>query len=218
MAQAADQRTPIEWTLPDLLEYFTLRPFGYSINRALREMSQAIATGKLPLKREYYVNGKFHTDWLDPFHFHLKYALELDRVTAVVRVVKRGWLPGETSFHYAVAEQDVLALWPPRPPASLPAPGLRPEDKAEQSLQKPLTSKEWLKDEIDRRIKLGDIPKGITAFSEQIHSKMKKAIRDGVVNRLLKPRTIETYLRTTTNLFPKKKRSPKTLKVSTVVS
>jgi hypothetical protein len=209
MAQAANQHTPIEWILPDLLEYLTLEPFGYSINRALREMSQAIATGKLPLKREYYVNGKFHTDRLDPFHFHLKYALELDRGTAMVRVVKRGWSPGETSFHYAVAEQDALALWPPRPPASLPALGLRLEDKAEQSLQKPLTSKEWLKNEIDRRKKLGDIPKGITEFSEQIHSQMKKATRDGVVNRLLKLRTIETYLRTTTNLFPKRRRSPK---------
>ena len=127
MAQAVDQHT-IEWTLPDLLEYLTLAPFSYSINRALREMSQAIATGKLPLKREYYVDGKFRTDWLDPFRFHLHYTLELDRVTAVVRVVKRGWLPGEASFHYTVAEQDVLTLWPPRPPASQTAPAQQPEE------------------------------------------------------------------------------------------
>lgn len=126
MARAVDQHTPIEWTLPDLLEYLTLAPFGYNINRALREMSQAIATGKLPLKRVYYVDGKFHTDWLDPFRFRLHYTLELDRVTAVVRVVKRGWLPGEASFHYTVVEQDVLDLWPSRPPASQTAPDQQP--------------------------------------------------------------------------------------------
>jgi hypothetical protein len=117
-----------------------------------------------------------------------------------------------------------LAEPPPRPPAAQTAPDQPPEDKpgpdpvktraaerpsAGQSPQESLTSKDWLKGEVERRKKLGDIPVTITELSKQIHSEMEVAVRAGIVKRVIEPRTIETHVRDTTNLFPKKKRSPK---------
>jgi hypothetical protein len=116
--------------------------------------------------------------------------------------------------------QHALHIWSPRPSASQPAPEQQPEDKAgpteavdhsstEQSPPEPLTSKEWLKLEIERREKRGDIPKEITEFSVQIHGEMEKAVRAGIVKGVIEPRTIETHLRNETDLFVRKKRSPK---------
>jgi hypothetical protein len=211
MAQAESQSTtPIEWTLEELLEYLTLAPFGYEIDDALHEMERAISIGDLPLIDEEYVDGKLKRRYrLDPFYFRKHYTLEFDHrlkeganalvtLQNMVRVVPRNeqlqW--GKSVLHsYLVIEQDVRRVWPRRPP------------EPQTALDRQLTSKEWLKLEIDRRKKLDDIPKEITEFSEQLHSQMETAVRAGVVKRLIEARTIEQHLRDMKSLFVKKKRS-----------
>jgi hypothetical protein len=221
MAKAEAKHTPTDWDLIDVLRYLTLAPLSYEIDAALREMEQRLGDGQLPLKVEHYVEGKLHSFVMDPFQFRHKYNLKLDGDWMWV-VPRSGIQWGKRD--YTVAEQDVITLWPPRPPAAQTAPDLQPEDKAgldpfkteaadrtsvERSSQKPLTTKDWLASEIKRQQELNNIPKDITSASHQIRSQMEKAVRAGDVKQLLEPRTIETHLRLTTSLFPKKNRSRK---------
>ena len=127
-----------------------------------------------------------------------------------VQVISREWFV----YRYQIAEQcDARAIPWRRPPAALPTPDQQPKDEVGQPPQKPLTAKEWLADEVERREKqrrenLRDIPKGITKFSVQLHSEMEKAAKAGVVKWVVSLRRIEQLLRDTTSLFAKKKRSP----------
>jgi hypothetical protein len=167
MAEAAEQYTPIDWTLEELVEYLALAPFGYEIEAAVDNIKRAISSGDLPLWDEEYVGGKLKRRYrLDPFYFRTHYTLKFDYIARVrkMRVVPQSlqWDDGILHF-YLVIKQDVQRVWP------------------RQSPQEPLKTKDWLKREIDRREELGDIPEEITEFSRQLNSSMKTALRAGVV-------------------------------------
>ncbi|MFZ2081289.1 MAG: hypothetical protein WAV38_32505 [Xanthobacteraceae bacterium] len=208
MAQADRQHTASK-DLDDLLRYLTVE-LGYEKYDALWEMEQKYLDGQLQLEKQECVrDGEPYGDAvaIDANFGHI----ELDR-RGRVRVVPL--IPLWREVRYGIAEGcDARAIWPPHPPASHKAgpdpfkTGVADRSSDEQSSQESLKSKDWLAREVDRRKKLGDIPKQITGFSRQIHSQMEVAVRAGVVKRVLEPRTIETHLRETTILFPKKKRS-----------
>jgi hypothetical protein len=206
MAQAVEQHIPLDvdrWTLNKAFDYLTVT-LGYPENRALHEMERERLAGRLVVQVHKVVDGKTQGDpeYLPPDKKH-KFVRHL------------GWVVPQNhkwgDNRWTVYKQRVLELWPIHPPASQSGP--RPlEDNTEaagQSPQKPLTTKEWLKKEVERREKLDDIPEEITEFSEQVHSQMKGAAKAGAVKRVIEPRTIEQHLRVTTSLFVKKKRSSK---------
>jgi hypothetical protein len=216
MALAVEQHIPIKY-LDDLLRYLT-EDSGYTKGVAEYMANQRYKDGHLRLTKVEYVGVKPQGEVpIDPQFGHIE-----------VRRGRMRFVPRELLWRkaiYKIAEGcDARAIWPCRPPASQPAPDQQlVEDKvgpdsfkaahspsAGQPRQKPLTSKEWLGGEIKRREDAGNIPEGkITEFSGQIHTEMEKAGRAGIVKWVIEPRTIEHHLRTTTKLFPKKKRSPK---------
>jgi hypothetical protein len=203
MAQASDHPTPIK-ELDDLVDYLTENLRCTKVV-AVCVMNEAYSAGDLWLEKQDLIgDGERYGDWIAVHDFgHLKPDSD-----GHVQVVTKLW----RKARYRIAEQcDARAIWPARPPASQSAPRQleNKTETAEQSPQKRLTTKEWLKSEVERREKLDNIPKEITEFSGQIHSEMEKALRAGVVKGLIEPRTIEGLLRTTTKLFPKKKRSRK---------
>ena len=198
------------WTLDEVHDHLT-KTLGYAARRALDEMERHRFRGRLPIKVQKVVDGRPEGD---PFYLPFDRKHELGYSGG--RVSPKGLPWGNFSFRCTVSRHRVLELWPSRSRAfqqqaedkAGPEPEAAERPSTGQSPQTPLTSKEWLKGEIERREKLDDIPKEITEFSEQIHSEMVKAVRAGIVDKLIKPRTIETYLRLTKH-FPKKKRSPK---------
>jgi len=210
--QAVEQLKSLrEWSLDDYVANLIAK-LGWERYPALWEMWDRIANRLLLFFRQRLVDGKPYSPWdhetihgtpkpfnkelVDADRFRSNYEFDFDDHDRVKVVSPREW----SVYRYTVAE-------PPQPPASQAAP-----DQQSEAPQELLTSKEWLKREVERRIKLDDIPKEITEFSKQIHPEMEKAVRAGCVNRVVKPRTIEGYVRATTNLFPKKKRSRKSQK------
>ena len=207
MAQATNQHTPK--TLDDAAR-FLIEERGYEKNPALCwEILGQIWAGRIKLRRhwkKYDLNGNPQEDGaqvVDRAAFRSR-NLDFDR-HGHIRVV-----PEWGDDRYTIVEPcDFWIIWPAQASQSAldQQPGAGPS--AEQSSPEPLATKDWLKGEVERREKLDDIPAEITAFSRQIHSQMKEALKAGTVKRVIEPRTIETRLRETTNLFPKKKRSQK---------
>jgi hypothetical protein len=224
MAQAADQHTAKECSLDDYVADLIAKS-GCNRPDALSEMRERFVHGRLILIRQRLVDGNPYNPWdrkpynkeqVEPDDFERSYSLSLQSDFRGGYKVRVHVISSDSfEYCYTVAELPWLT-------ASQTGPAQQLEDKtgpakaadrssAEQSSssQESLTSKEWIKLEIERREKLGDIPEEITEFSRQLHSQMKDALRAGVVDRAIVPRTIETHLRVTWKIFPKKKRSKK---------
>jgi hypothetical protein len=127
MAEAADQHTPTEWTLTRLFDY--LRVELGKKKRALYEIEQRRLAGRLRvIVREYDADGNPKGK---PFDLGIDKAKQL--VYDGTWVYPRG-LPW--GGRCAVAEQNVLALWPLRT-AVQPAPVQPPKEKAGPDPSKP---------------------------------------------------------------------------------
>jgi hypothetical protein len=204
MARAAEQVTPIEWwTLDDLLEYLTLAPFRYEIDRALHEMQRAFSTGDLPLYFETdAIDGKLQSYEFDPFRFRTGYTLEFDYARQVVRVVsRRGELQWGRRDHKLI-KQDALRIWRLRPPASQTAPrqlegkaGLDPfkVDAGRAAPPKPLSTIAWITAEARQLKADGKITEGMskTELANLLARQSEGAHKAG---KLKKPLTLR-YIR-----------------------
>lgn len=176
MAEAANQRTPIEWSLDDLLRYLT-EELGYEKYAALCEMRERLSTGELPLTRQRHVNGKpysptdgkpYNRGVVEPPFFRSNYTLDLDHLRDQVRVVSRigfDWW----DFRYRISEQKARALWPAPAQASTPA---EPSGLANKTAL-------WIGAEAVRMKKEGEIPDGIgiTKFAELLEKRMRVAAK-----------------------------------------
>jgi hypothetical protein len=217
MAQAADQHTAKECSLDDYVADLIAKS-GCNRPDALSEMRERFVHGRLILIRQRLVDGKPYNPFdRKPCDKEEVHPNDFYRPDFDFRGRVKVGVNSNDSFEYCYTVAELPWLT-----ASQTGPAQQLEDKtgpakaadrssAEQSSssQESQTSKEWIKLEIERREKLGDIPEEITEFSRQLHSQMKDALRAGVVDRAIVPRTIETHLRVTWKIFPKKKRSKK---------
>jgi hypothetical protein len=224
--QAVEQLKSLrEWSLEDYLAELA-GTSGCKPHVALPEMQERIKVGRLILIRQRLVNDKpynpfdrkpYDKEEVDPCYDFCSLSLVSDfRVRGGNRVRVHVISDDGFEYRYTVAELPQLSACHTTPaqqllenkPDSDPV-KITHSPSAGQPRQKPLTTKKWLEDEIKRREDAGDIPKEITEFSGQIRPEMEKAARAGIVKWVVDFRTIEHYVRTTTKLFPKKKRSPK---------
>jgi hypothetical protein len=127
MAQAAEQRTPREWSLEDYLDDLVARS-GCNRRDALSEMCERFVHGRLIFIRQKLVDGRPYNPWdrkpydkeqVDPYDFDAFYRLDFDSSGRVRVLVLR---TESFEYRYTVAEL-------PRLSASQTAPVQQLEDK-----------------------------------------------------------------------------------------
>jgi hypothetical protein len=129
MAKAANQHTPGELSLDDLLNYL-MRRFRWREDSALYQIDQKISAGDLPLRVRHYLDEKLQGENVVISNYYRNY-LGLEIKDSRVQVITKYFalVPGE--FHYTVLEQDAQFVdWLPQSPASQTALDQEPKGQA----------------------------------------------------------------------------------------
>src|SRR6516162_6424025 len=136
MAKAANQHTPGELSLDDLLNYL-MRRFRWREDFALYQIDQKISAGDLPLRVRHYLDEKLQGENVVISSYYRNY-LGLEIKDSRVQVITKYFalVPGE--FRYTVLEQDAQFVdWLPQSPASQTALDQELKDQAAPDLQLP---------------------------------------------------------------------------------
>jgi hypothetical protein len=151
MAKAKEKHTPnLDWDLTDLHRYLCVE-LGYEIDPALREIENAIATGRLELKVQGFVMGIPQGDAVkvDPFDFRIDFELKFDRyakMVMLVQIIDREWsalfFEGSKPVpfverRYTISEEAARVVWPASPESDAPLPQpITPSKKANKKANK----------------------------------------------------------------------------------